>query len=351
MKIPLNAVLGHDNKYYRPLIKKGDLRVKARSGHFASRGQKMRIGLDDGIYIHNHEDNKIHKFDPVYLKQQISSDNEDESHYFIEIGLDGKVYTSNRKGKVMRFNPLTLEKEAESMQLNAHAQAFAIGIDGSILVPGYENKFYKIKPDTLDVQMEINLNDGLRINDIAIGPSGELFVGGHSPNIVRKYDPDTFSSMAQSPVFSAAVTCIKVGKSGNVYIGTGDGKLVKLNPDTLQIEKESDYPYTQDSGIPHSTSIFAIHEGRDGYLYVGGGDDFGIFSSDIPKFGLWKFNAETLELTDKSIGLDMFISDIREDSKGNLYVSSSSVFNSGIIKKFQPYDEIIGYLPSGGSEA
>lgn len=351
MKIPLNAVLGHDNKYYRPLIKKGDLRVKARSGHFASGNQKMCIGLDDGIYIHNSEDDKINKFDSVYLKQQISSDNEDESHYFIEIGLDGKVYASSRKGKVLRFNPLTLEKEAESIQLNYSARAFAIGIDGSVFVYDFDNKFYKIKPDTLDAQMEIDLNNDLRINDIAIGPSGELFVGGYSPNIVRRYDPETFSSMAQSPAFSTQITCIKVGKSGNVYIGTGDGKLVKLNPDTLQIEKESNYSYTQDSGIPYDTSIFAIHEGRDGYLYVGGGDDFGIFSSDIPKFGLWKFDAETLELTDKSIGLDMIINDIREDSKGNLYVSSSSVFNSGIIKKFQPYDEIIGYLPSGGSEA
>ena len=334
------------------------------------------IGTQNGVDIFNKNSRKFSHY--IYNENNPGSLS---SNYVGKILYDksGTTWVTTLGGGVNKYTPQNSSFKLYSSEIEGPAK-----LPNAILETLVEDNKGKIWIGSdkglvsFDPLKEVFKEEPLKVNisSILVDYSGTLWISSWSTgNLFYKKENEGkinqfFESNGQ--VFYEAVSTMCNSSDGSIWLGTGDGKVLKLNPTERRVEQIAKY----------STSIEAIYEDKSGLLWIGTHDagivrynpkekSFTRFSID-PKDSLtisgneimdfcedgtgtfWIVASTSLNKFDREKqkciwlgGKDGFPKDaftITDDAHGNLYISTINgvIKYDPLTKKFNNYPNIKG---------
>ncbi len=176
----------------------------------------------------------------------------------------------------------------------------------------------------------------------AVDMSETIWVGTRSGIIAVRPIPETGKYVKEEPedinreLGYATVSCICPDLDGNLWIGTSEFGIFKVNDDS---KKESDIrKYCVENGGLNSNNPLCIFQDRKGRIWAGTkGGGLSLYEKESDKFHIIE-------------NMNLFLSDeicsITEDKSGNLWLSSSNGFTC--CKYDSPGREVINYGATDG---
>jgi hypothetical protein len=262
---PNNSTQQVNKLDYKTLLDKG-----IQSTSYGGTIQAMVRGNDDHYYIAG-TTNKIRKIDKTTLVT-INESNAFGGPIILMIkDYLGKllIITGDLTTTVKLVNPANnYAVEATSPVYTGGIFAIAIGSDGSVYIAGSvtTNKIWKLNKDTLILEAQSS-NYGGNILSLIGSSDGFVYAGGSIYQKLRKMNALTLVTMVESFSYGNSITAIAEGIDGKIYIGGIGGKLIKLNPTTLNRE----------IGALYGGDINIILVDSHGYIFVAGQTGIPVF--------------------------------------------------------------------------
>lgn len=313
-----------DNLYYTTNLSKGAMPVRNNQGDVIYAGEEVSdIMYGDGkiyvcsgisgftcIDIINHEKTNIiskHNGRDIYARKMLRTKESiwvaSEAGLFIyNLSTKQVVHPKNDVNDPSALSDRSLYSLYESRDGTIWIGSFFGGAD--YLPPTYDNF-------TLYYSGHNIIGDfrGIRIRNISPSTNGRLWIGTEDQGL-NLYDTNTgWSRYVESSTTYPNIEAV-LQDGNNVYIGTFSYGFHIIDAQTLNLKK-SFYKNNKPGSIK-ANSVRSIYKKHDGNLLIG------------TDFGLMEFNPSTNLFNDVK-GLERgYIIDIQEDSKGDLWVLTST---------------------------
>ncbi len=220
------------------------------------------IGTQNGLYILNKNTKKISHY-TYEINDPGSLSSNDVSKILFD--KSGTIWVSTRSSGVNKYTPQNSSIKLYSSEIKGPSRVPTVILGA--LVEDNKGKIW-IGSDkgliSFDSQREIFKEENPRksIWGLLLDKSGTLWICIEPGNLFYKKENegkiDQFFE-SNGHTFYEAVNTMCNSSDGSIWLGTGDGKVLKLNPTKRKVEQIAKY----------SSSIDAIYEDKTGLLWIG----------------------------------------------------------------------------------
>lgn len=306
---PTPAVIGSDGTIYVS-GDDGCLHVVNPDGskkwaYYTGKGTSPVIGEDGTIYVGS-EDGNLYAINPDGNKKWSYSTSESFSTVLAApaIDKDGTIYFGSSAQHLYALNPDGTMKWSYYTDFGgAIFTTPAIASDGTIYATTnrIDKILYAINPDG---SLKWSL-DGI-IGTPVIDSDGTIYVGEKD---LYAINPD---GTIKWTLAGANNSGIALSKDGNIYVGSGSGKVMALD---LSGKQKWEYPV---NGKPTGSPLI----GADGTIYVAS-DNGQLYAINPDSSSLWQYNTGVTLSSSPSMGADGII--CIAATNGNLYAFDSAI--------------------------
>ncbi|MPQ42433.1 ligand-binding sensor domain-containing protein [Clostridium tarantellae] len=280
------------------------------------------VGTNKGLAKYLQDEEKFITYkSKAYDNESLVNNNisylmEDKSG-LIWVGTARGVSIVNSHSNILHYknNPLNINSLSDNMIKGIYEDTegfvwIATDQHGLNILDRNNEKFYKISKGK-DIY-SLNSN---RINNI-IGIGDEIWIGTDAGvNMINKKTKIVKKYTKEEGLSSNLIQCMFIDSKGEVWIGSNEGINI-LNRETGEIK---DINYIFEVNNITNLLISNIYEDRDGVYWVGGQVDNGLIRLDMNSKTIKNYKQEGDN--EKSLSFNS-INDIKEDSKGNLWIAT-----------------------------
>jgi ligand-binding sensor domain-containing protein/two-component sensor histidine kinase len=254
---------------------------------------------------------------------------------------EGGLFLVDKKDNTVKsFNNIPFDEASLSTNFTRNIYVDKTGIVWIGTVGGGVNKlvreFKKIKHYSHNLSNPNSLSNNI-IRSVYEDKSNMLWIGtlGGGLNLIDKkrenYTHFRYNSKDPKSISHDGVTAITEDKSGNIWIGTWGGGLNKISRNG-----KADYSFIRYMSIPGndnsitSNIVQAIHEDKEGNLWIGTENGLEYFDTDKNEFIHFKHEPKNdFSLSDNRIQSNC----IFEDTYGNLWIGTWNGLNKLLAKE------------------